>query len=76
MNEQDLKGSIIIVIQPDGGTEVRIPKDETLEFSSGAYTQFLNTLTVIGNPSYLLLSVLWFERKLGEISSILRRKTL
>lgn len=69
MNKSDLKESIVIIIQPDGTHHVKIPDDDTLEFSHKAYTSMMNTLTVINEPSFVLKTFLMLERVMQSISN-------
>lgn len=68
MNKENLKTSIIIIIEPDGTNHVKIPNDDTLEFSHKAYTDMVNTLTVINEPSFVLRTFLWIERQMQSLS--------
>ena len=67
MNKDELENSILIVIEPNGQHHIRIPSDESLEFSAKAYSNMVNTMTVLGQPSYLLLAILWAERKIQTL---------
>ncbi len=69
LSMSDLKESIVIVIQPDGTHHVKIPEDETLEFSQKAYSDMMNTLTVINEPSFVLRAFLVLERIMQSISN-------
>ena len=65
----DLKESIVIVIEADGTHHVKLPEDDTLEFSRKAYTDMMNTLTVINEPSIVLKAFLMLERIMRSISN-------
>lgn len=71
MNKQDLQTSIIIIIEPDGTHHVKIPNDDSLEFSRKAYVNMMNTLTVIDEPSWVLRTFLWIERGMQSLSSMI-----
>jgi hypothetical protein len=71
ITKQDLKNSILIVIQPDGSHHIRIPDDEELEFNRKAYISMMNTLTVLNEPSYFIQVMLWFERKVQGLSQFI-----
>ena len=73
LTKDDLQRSIIIVIQQDGTHMVKLPSDESLDFSPKAYTDMVNTLAVIGEPSYFILAMLWLERKMQYLSSLFSR---
>ena len=70
ITKQDLKDSILIVIQPDGSHHIRIPDDDQLEFNYKAYASMINTLTVLNEPSYVLRIMLWLERRMQGISRL------
>lgn len=69
LTKEDLSRSIIIVIQADGTHMVKIPEDESLEFSEKAYKDMMNTLTVINEPSFVLKTFLMLERCMLSISN-------
>ena len=69
LSKDTLKESIVIVIEPDGTHHVKIPDDETLEFSRKAYNDMMNTMTVIDEPSFVLLTALYVERFIRSVSS-------
>lgn len=69
MNKSELKEAIVIIIQPDGTHHIKIPEDDTLEFSHKAYTSMMNTLTVIEDPSFVLKTFLMLERVMRSISN-------
>lgn len=71
MNKRDLQTSIIIIIEPDGTHHVKIPNDDSLEFSRKAYVNMMNTLTVIDEPSWVLRTFLWIERGMQSLSSMI-----
>ena len=70
ITKQDLKDSILIVIQPDGTHHIRVPDDDHLEFNHKAYTSMVNTLTVLNEPSYILRVMLWLERRMQWMSRL------
>ena len=74
ITKQDLKDSILIVIQPDGSHHIRIPDDNHLEFNHKAYASIINTLTVLNEPSYVLRAILWLERRMQGISRLIFRE--
>ena len=71
ITKQDLKNSILIVIQPDGSHHIRIPDDEELEFNRKAYISMMNTLTVLNEPSYFIQVMLWLERRVQGLSQFI-----
>lgn len=71
LNKDDLKRSILIVIQPNGSHHIRIPEDDHLVFDRRAYHSMINTLTVLNEPSYVLQAVLWIERWAQRLSRCL-----
>ena len=71
MNKRDLQTSIIIIIEPDGTHHVKIPNDDSLEFSRKAYVNMMNTLTVIDEPSWVLRTFLWIERGMQSLSKVI-----
>ena len=71
MNKRDLQTSIIIIIEPDGTHHVKIPNDDSLEFSRKAYVNMMNTLTVLDEPSWVLRTFLWIERGMQSLSSMI-----
>ena len=70
ITKQDLKNSILIVIQPDGSHHIRVPDDEELEFNRKAYVSMMNTLTVLNEPSYFIQVMLWLERRAQSLSRL------
>jgi hypothetical protein len=68
MNKNQLKESIIIVIERDGSHHVRLPDDDELEFSQKAYTSMMNTMIVLDEPSFVLKVFLWLERGMRGLS--------
>jgi hypothetical protein len=69
LSKHQLKESILIVIEPDGSHHVRIPEDDTLVFTRKAYNDMMNTMTVIEEPSFVLLTALYLERGMRTISN-------
>lgn len=63
----DLRDSIIIVIERDGSHHVKLPNNDELEFDQKAYNAMVNTLTVLDEPSFVLKTILWIERKMRLI---------
>ncbi len=70
ITKQDLKNSILIVIQPDGSHHIRVPDNEELEFNRKAYISMMNTLTVLNEPSYFIQVMLWLERRAQSLSRL------
>jgi hypothetical protein len=68
MTLEEIQNSIIIIINKDGSNYVKIPSNDSLEFSQKAYADMVNTLAVIGEPSYFIRAMLWIERKLQSLS--------
>ena len=67
----DLRDSIIIVIERDGSHHIKLPKNDELEFDPKAYNAMINTLTVLDEPSFVLKTFLWIERKFQALSTML-----
>ena len=65
------KSAVVIVIDQNGDTYVKLPKDENIEFDSRAYTKMVNTLTVLEGPSFVLSFFLWVERKMQSLNKVL-----
>ncbi len=71
LNRKELKESILIVIERDGSHHIRIPNDDNLEFDQKAYNAMANTLTVLDDPSFVLRTFLWIERRLQSLNVML-----
>ena len=69
LTRKDLQQSIVIVIECDGTHHIKLPDDDELEFSSKAYNDLMNTMTVINEPSFVLKTFLWIERKFQSLSA-------
>ena len=73
LTKRDLQESIIIIIERDGSHHVKIPNNDDLEFDPKAYKAMVNTLTVLDEPSFVLKTVLWVERKIQALNTMLFR---
>jgi hypothetical protein len=71
LTRKDLQESILIVIERDGSHHIRIPNDDNLEFDQKAYNAMANTLTVLDDPSFVLRTFLWIERRLQSLNVML-----
>ena len=71
LTKRDLQESIIIVIERDGTHHIKIPNNDSLEFDRKAYSAMVNTLTVLDEPSFVLKTVLWMERKIQALNAML-----
>ena len=71
LTRQDLQESIVIVIQQDGTHHVKLPSNDELEFEPKAYSAMVNTLTVLDEPSFVLKTVLWVERRIQSLNAML-----
>ena len=71
LNKNELKRSIIIVIDPDGSHHICVPQDESLEWSQLSLDNFNNILTVINEPSFVLKFFLFVERTLQSLTDLL-----
>lgn len=71
MTVADLRDSIIIVIHRDGSHHVKLPDNDELEFDKKAYNAMMNTLTVLDEPSFVLKTSLWVERKMQALSHMI-----
>ena len=71
LTRKDLQQSIVIVIQQDGTHHVKLPNNDELEFDPKAYSAMVNTLTVLDEPSFVLKTVLWIERKIQSLNTML-----
>lgn len=49
---------------------IKIPNNDNLEFEKKAYNAMINTLTVIDEPSFVLKTVLWIERRIQALNAI------
>ena len=67
----DLRDSIIIVIERDGSHHIKLPNNDELEFDRKAYNAMINTLTVLDEPSFVLKTFLWIERKFQALSHMI-----
>jgi hypothetical protein len=76
LTKRDLQESIIIIIERDGSHHVKIPNNDDLEFDPKAYKAMVNTLTVLDEPSFVLKTVLWVERKIQALNTMLFRVSL
>jgi len=72
----DLKESIIIVIEKDGSHYFRLPEDDSLEFNRDAYVAFMNTVTILDEPSLVLRFVLWVERGFRSLLKVKSPNTI
>ena len=73
LTKEQLKRSIVIVIETNGAHHIKLPADDQLEFDSGAYQALLNTLTVLNEPSFVLKGVLIIERFFQKVSRLCAR---
>ena len=71
ITKKELKESIIIIIERDGSHHIKIPNNDNLEFEKKAYNAMINTLTVLDEPSFVLKTFLWIERKFQALSTML-----
>lgn len=71
LTKRELQDSIIIVIERDGTHHIKIPNNDNLEFDRKAYNAMVNTLTVLDEPSFVLKTFLWIERKVQALNSLL-----
>ena len=71
LSKRELQDSIIIVIERDGTHHIKIPNNDSLEFDRKAYNAMINTLTVLDEPSFVLKTVLWIERKVQALNTLL-----
>ena len=71
LTKKDIQQSIVIVIERDGSHHVKLPNDDDLEFDQKAYSAMVNTLTVLNEPSFVLKTVLWIERKVQALNTML-----
>ena len=71
ITKKELKESIIIIIERDGSHHIKIPNKDNLEFEKKAYNAMINTLTVIDEPSFVLKTVLWIERRIQALNAML-----
>lgn len=71
ITKKELKESIIIIIERDGSHHIKIPNNDNLEFEKKAYNAMINTLTVIDEPSFVLKTVLWIERRIQALNAML-----
>lgn len=68
--KQDVRTSILIMIESDGSHHVRLPENENIEFERKAYNNLMNTLMVMDSPSFVLLGALYLERGMRWLSSL------
>jgi hypothetical protein len=73
LTKRELQESIVIVIERDGSHHVKFPSNDDLEFDPKAYKAMVNTLTVLDEPSFVLKTVLWVERKIQALNTMLFR---
>lgn len=71
LTKKDIQQSIVIVIERDGSHHVKLPNNDDLEFDQKAYSAMVNTLTVLNEPSFVLKTVLWIERKVQALNTML-----
>jgi len=71
LTKRELQNSIIIVIERDGTHHIKIPNNDNLEFDQKAYNAMVNTLIVLDEPSFVLKTVLWVERKVQALNTLL-----
>jgi hypothetical protein len=71
LTKRELQESIIIIIERDGSHHVKIPNNDDLEFDRKAYNTMMNTMTVLDEPSFVLKTVLWIERKMQVLNAML-----
>jgi|TARA_B000000609_G_scaffold152848_1_gene140725 hypothetical protein len=71
LTKKDLQQSIVIVIERDGTHHIKLPNNDDLEFEPKAYKAMVNTLTVLDEPSFVLKTVLWIERKVQALNTLL-----
>tara|TARA_A100001388_G_scaffold272599_1_gene253168 strand:- start:7652 stop:7888 length:237 start_codon:yes stop_codon:yes gene_type:complete len=71
LTRKDLQESIVIVIERDGTHHVKLPNNDELEFEPKAYSAMVNTLTVLDEPSFVLKTVLWIERRIQALNAML-----
>ena len=71
LTKRELQESIIIIIERDGSHHVKIPNNDDLEFDRKAYNSMMNTMTVLDEPSFVLKTVLWIERKMQVLNAML-----
>ena len=71
LTKKDLQQSIVIVIERDGTHHIKLPNNDDLEFEPKAYKAMVKTLTVLDEPSFVLKTVLWIERKVQALNTLL-----
>ena len=71
LTTSDLRDSIIIVIERDGSHHIKLPNNDELEFDQKAYKAMVNTLTVLDEPSFVLKTFLWVERRMQALSQMI-----
>lgn len=71
LTKKDIQQSIVIVIERDGSHHIKLPNNDELEFDQKAYNAMINTMTVLNEPSFVLKTFLWIERRVQALNTML-----
>lgn len=71
LTKRDIQQSIVIIIERDGSHHIKLPSNDDLEFEPKAYNAMVNTLTVLDEPSFVLKTFLWIERRVQALDAMI-----